>query len=59
MPAKMPDPLPQLNVLFKANRKHGYTDTEAIKEDEKNARRTRRRAERDAEAQRRENKARS
>ena len=29
MPAKMPDPLPQPNVLFKPNRKRGYIDTEA------------------------------
>jgi hypothetical protein len=59
MPAEMPDPLPQPNVLFKANRKRGYTGTEAAEEDEKDARRARRRAERDAEARRRENEARS
>jgi len=59
MPAEMPDPLPQPNVLFKANRKRGYTGIEAIEEDEKDARRARRRAERDAEARRRENEARS
>ena len=59
MPAEMPDPLPQPNVLFKANRKRGYIGTEAAEEDEKDARRARRRAERDAEARRRENEARS
>ena len=59
MPAELPDPLPQPNVLFKPNRKRGYTGTEAAEEAEKDARRARRRAERDAEALRRENKARS
>ena len=39
IPAKIPNPLPQLNVLFKANRKRGYTGIEAIEEDRKNARR--------------------
>jgi len=37
MPAKMPDPLPQPNVLFKANRKRGYIGIEATQEDEKDA----------------------
>jgi len=59
MPAEMPDPLPQPNVLFKANRKRGYTSTEAAEEDEKDARHAQRRAEHNAEAQRRENEARS
>jgi hypothetical protein len=59
VPAGLPDPLPQPNVLFKPNRKRGYTGTEAAEEAEKDARRARRRAERDAEALRRENEARS
>jgi hypothetical protein len=56
--AKIPDLLSQLNILFKANRKRRYIGIEAI-EDKKDARRVRRRAERDIKAQRRENKVRS
>ena len=59
MPAEMPDPLPQPNVLFKSHRKRGYTGAQAAEEEEKDARRARRRAERDAEAWTRENEARS
>jgi len=59
MPAELPDPLLQLNVLFKPNRKRGYIGAEATEEEEKDARRIRRRAERDTEAQTRENEARS
>jgi hypothetical protein len=58
MPAEMPDPLPQLNVFFKANRKRGYIGIEAIEEDEKDARRIRRRVKRNTKARKRENKAR-
>ena len=42
MPAEMPDPLPQPNVLFKQNRKRGYIGAEAAEEAEKDARRARR-----------------
>ena len=42
MPAEMPDPLPQPNVLFKPNRKRGYIGSEAAEEAEKDARRARR-----------------
>jgi hypothetical protein len=42
MPAKMPDPLPQPNVLFKPSRKRGYIGAEAAEEAEKDARCTRR-----------------
>jgi hypothetical protein len=59
MPAEMPDPLPQPNVLFKSHCKRGYTGAQATEEEEKNARRTQRRAERNTEARTRENKARS
>jgi hypothetical protein len=55
--ARLPDPLPQSNVLFKLNRKQGYIGTEAVEEAEKDARRVRRRAEHDAKALRRENEA--
>jgi hypothetical protein len=41
MPAKMPDPLPQPNVLFKSHRKQGYTGAQAVEEEEKDARRAR------------------
>jgi hypothetical protein len=44
-------------VLFKAKRKWGYTGREAVEENEKDARRAQKQAERDAEDQRRENKA--
>jgi hypothetical protein len=37
MPAKMPDPLPQLNVLFKSHYKRGYIGAQAAKEEEKDA----------------------
>jgi hypothetical protein len=50
IPAEMPDPLPQPNVLFKANRKRGYISTEATEEDEKDARHAQRRAEHNTEA---------
>ena len=59
MPAEMPDPLPQPNVLFKSHCKRGYIGAQAVEEEEKDARRTRRRAERDAKARTRENEARS
>jgi hypothetical protein len=55
MPAELPDPLPQPNVLYKANRRRGYTGREATEEDEKNARRAQKRAEHNAEDRRREN----
>jgi hypothetical protein len=35
MPTKLPDPLPQPNVLFKPNRKLGYIGVKAVEEDEK------------------------
>ena len=38
MPAEMPDPLPQPNVLFKSHYKQGYTSAQAIEEEEKDAR---------------------
>ena len=57
MPAEIPDPLPQPNILFKPNRKQGYIGIEAMEEAKKDARRARRRAKRDAEARRRENEA--
>jgi hypothetical protein len=59
MPAKMPDPLPQPNVLFKLHCKRGYIGAQAIEEEEKDARRVQRRAERDTKAWTRENEARS
>jgi hypothetical protein len=59
MPAELPDPLPQPNVLFKSHRKRGYTGAEAAAENEKDARRAQRRAEIEAEARRKENAARS
>jgi hypothetical protein len=37
MPAKMPDPLPQLNILFKKKRNRGYIGAKAAEENEKNA----------------------
>jgi hypothetical protein len=37
MPAKLPDPLPQPNVLFKPNRKRGYTGVQAAEENKKDA----------------------
>ena len=40
IPAELPDPLPQPNVLFKKKRNRGYTGAEAIEENEKDARRT-------------------
>jgi hypothetical protein len=59
MPAEMPDPLSQPNVLFKSHHKRGYTGAQAAEEEEKDARCTRRRAERDTKARTRENEARS
>ena len=35
MPAKIPDPLPQLNVLFKSHYKRGYIGVQATEEEEK------------------------
>jgi hypothetical protein len=39
MPAELPDPLSQPNVLHKANRRRGYIGREAAEEKEKDARR--------------------
>ena len=49
MPAELPDPLLQPNVMFKAKRKRGLTGREAAEENEKDARRIRREAERNAQ----------
>jgi hypothetical protein len=43
--------------MFKANRRRGYTGREAAEENEKDARRTLKQAQREAECQRRENEA--
>jgi hypothetical protein len=43
--------------MFKANRRRGYTGREAAEENEKDARCTLKQAQREAECQRRENKA--
>jgi hypothetical protein len=59
MPAKMPNPLPQPNILFKSHYKRGYTGAQAIEEEEKDARRARQQAKHDTKARTRENKARS
>ena len=39
MPAELPDPLLQPNVMFKAKRKRGLIGREAAEENEKDARR--------------------
>lgn len=57
MPAELPPPLPQPNVLFKANRRRGYTGREAAEEEEKEVRRALKQAEREGELQRIENEA--
>jgi hypothetical protein len=57
MPAELPDPLPQPNVLFKPNRKRGYTGAQAAEENKKDARRAQKQAERDAKDQRRKNES--
>jgi hypothetical protein len=54
MPAEMPDPLPQPNVLFKKKHNRGYTGAKAAEENKKNARRAQKQAKRDAKDRRRE-----
>jgi hypothetical protein len=54
IPAELPDPLPQPNVLFKKKRNHGYIGAKAIEENEKDARRAQKQAKRDTKDQRRE-----
>ena len=49
--AELPDPLPQPNVKYKANRRRGYTGREAAEEEEKNQRRAQRKANQEAELQ--------
>jgi hypothetical protein len=51
MLAKIPDPLPQLNVLFKKKRNRGYIGAKATEENEKNAHCAQKQAKRDAEDQ--------
>ena len=52
--AELPNPLPQPNVLFKKKRNRGYIGAEAVEENEKDARRAQKQAERDTEDRRRE-----
>ena len=54
MPTKLPDPLPQPNVLFKKKRSRGYIGAKAAEENKKDARRAQKQARRNAEDQRRE-----
>jgi hypothetical protein len=54
IPAELPDPLPQPNVLFKKKRNRGYTGAKAIEENKKDARHTQKQAKHDAKDQRRE-----
>jgi hypothetical protein len=39
MPSELPEAIPKQDVLFKRNRRRGYTAREAAKEEEKNQRR--------------------
>jgi hypothetical protein len=56
LPAELPLPLPQPNVLFKANRRRGYTGQEAAEEEEKEARCALKRAKRKAKLRKIKNK---
>jgi ribose 1,5-bisphosphokinase PhnN len=57
MPTKLPNPLPQPNVLHKANRRRGYIGREAAEEKEKDARRAQKQAKQEAKVTRIKNKA--
>ena len=57
MPAKLPPPLPQPNVMFKSSRKQGFIGIEAADENVKDVCYTQRQAEHNAKSQRIENKA--
>jgi hypothetical protein len=54
IPAELPDPLPQPNVLFKKKRNRGYIGAKAIEENKKDARRAQKQAKRNTKDQRRE-----
>jgi hypothetical protein len=54
MPAEMPDPLPQPNVLFKKKRNRGYIGAKAAEENKKNAYCAQKQAKRNAKDRQRE-----
>jgi hypothetical protein len=54
MPSELPDAIPKQDVLFKRNRRRGYTAREAAEEEEKNQRRHAKEAIRQAESARAE-----
>ena len=47
MPTKLPNPLPQPNILFKKKRNRGYTRAKAAEENKKDAHHAQKQARRD------------